>query len=166
MLSWRLVAMNLMVLSLLLACSANPGALSSRPSRASQEDDIRVAVFRYQFLNNPSGQQQRAGVYCLSISEGNSDPSDLLMERFRGHSPPVKKVSACSTSPDAGVRDLETGVHGLVFRVSKITWTTDSDADVEGGYYESGLSAGGARYHVRRAGSEWIVTDHRELWIS
>ena len=78
---------------LVAACNGTAGL-----SRASQEDQIREAVFRYQFQHNQSGIQDQARVYCLTSGSWNEDddPSDEFMTRFQGHVPPVKKGSQCS----------------------------------------------------------------------
>lgn len=165
---------SLIVLATLLAACA--GLVSSVPvvsptalPRSAQEDDIREAVFRYQFEHNASGTQQTAKFYCLSLGEYSKDigPDDGLMQRFQGHKPAVKKVSQCVYSLEVGVKDKETGQSGgLVFRVTSIRWISDTEIEVEGGYYEGGLSASGNVYRVVQKGSQWIVTEDQMRWIS
>ncbi len=162
------------VLAALLAACA--GRVSSVPvvspttlPRSAQEDDIREAVFRYQFEHNASGTQQTAQFYCLSLGEYSKDidPDDGLMQRFQGHKPAVKKVSQCICSPEVGVKDKEIGQSGgLVFRVTSIRWISNTEVEVEGGYYEGGLSASGNVYQVVRKGNQWVVTDDKMRWIS
>ena len=72
-------------------------------SRESQADDIREAVFRYQFEHNASGQQQSAHDYYLAIGDQDADPSDEFMKRFAHHKPPVHKASASRMMEDLGV---------------------------------------------------------------
>jgi len=84
-------------------------------ARLNQEDSIREAVFRYQFDHNASGQQKKASVYCLSVGNGQTDPSDDLMKRFANHKPPVRKASECQVDPYKGVTDKRTGTPGLIF---------------------------------------------------
>jgi hypothetical protein len=136
-------------------------------------DDIREAIFRYQFSNNYSGQQQSARVYFIGIYiPGDStrqgyyaDPSDELMARFRGNTPSVKKASQCTQSI-YGVFDKETGERGLLFRVESIRQLSGDEVEVEGGYFEAGLSASGNIYTVRRIGGRWVVVKDELQWIS
>ena len=62
-------------------------------ARLTQENDIREAVFRYQFNHNSSIQGKSAAVYCLSVGEKNADPPDDLIRRFAAFKPPVRKAS-------------------------------------------------------------------------
>lgn len=139
--------------------------------RTIQEEDIREAVFRYQFAPNASGLQQAAEFYCLSLGEvsdqGNVDPSDELMRRLQDHRPPVKVVSQCANDMSQGVTDRATGQqHGLIFRVTSIKWINDIEVEVEGGYYEAGLSASGNIYYVTKESGQWVVKEDKILWIS
>lgn len=136
--------------------------------KSIQEDDIRESVFRYQFQHNASGQQQNAKVYFLSLGsiEEPEDPSDEFMKRFQGHQPPVKKVSQSIVSVFEGVKDKDTGEQGLIFRVTRIAWKSDVEVEVEGGYYENGLSASGNIYRVALEGGQWVVKEDRMIWIA
>ncbi len=141
---------------------------ATRISRSDAENDIREAVFRYQFQHNHSGLQQQADVYCLSFGRPGAyrDPPDGFMKRFRDHIPPVKKVSQCEVSPHQGVTDKATGEKGLIFWITTIRWVSDDEVEVEGGYYEAGTSASGNLYRVVRQHGRWIVKQDKLLWIS
>jgi hypothetical protein len=104
-------------------------------------------------------------VFYLSLGEKDDDPTDEFLARFTGHKPPVRKVSMCSTE---GLRvvDKQTGKRGLIFRVAKIKWVSDSKVQVEGGYYEDGLSATRNVYTVVRKDGKWRVTKDKMEWIS
>jgi hypothetical protein len=115
-----------------------------------QQNDIREAVFRYQFGHNASIQGNSVGVYCISV-ENKADPSDNFMKRFAGFKPPVHKASDCSTDAYKGVVEKATGKRGLVFWVKSINWISQTDAEVAGGYFEDGLSASHNTYIVSRA---------------
>ncbi len=149
---------------LALACLSTAGTQSDA-TRLREEDDVREAVFRYQFERNSSGQQKRAGVYCLSIGE-NADPSDEFIKRFANHSPPVRKISACTVGPFDGVVDKLTHKLGLVFRVSSIKWISGYEVEATGGYYEAGLSASGNTFTVSKRLGKWKVTKDKMNWIS
>lgn len=113
---------RLILALLLIGCAAY---LLMRVPHWKVENDIREAVFRYEFKHNASGLQQRANVYYLAIQPGwvdaidagdswldilldklgmarersnrweGSDPSSSFILRFRGHKPPVRKASRC-----------------------------------------------------------------------
>ncbi len=144
-------------------------------SRAAQEEDIREAVFRYQFQHIGSYPQRKVKVYFLSLAssspkcgESDKDPSDRFMGRFRDKLPRVKKVSECTAGIDIkeGVRDKGTGEPGLILRAGSIKWTNDREVEVRGGYHEHGLSASGNTYRVVREGNRWIVKKDTMNWVS
>jgi hypothetical protein len=129
---------------------------------SSDEDDIREAVFRYQFQHNASGQQRKAEVYFLS----SKDLSDEFMSRFRDNKPPVKRSSQVTPRKFDGVKDKVSGKSGLIFYVGSIDWVGENEAKVEGGYFEASLSASGNVYELRRESGKWIVVKDEEKWIS
>ena len=140
--------------------------LAAENERESQIDDIREAVFRWQFEHNASALQKNAKVYFLRIDKNKSDPSDAFMKRFAEHNPPVRKVSACSSDPDKGVQDKKTGEKGLIFNVIEIRWISDAEVEAAGGYYEAGLSASGNIYTLKKENGKWKVTSDKMRWIS
>jgi len=135
-------------------------------ARLTQENDIREAVFRYQFNHNSSIQGKSAAVYCLSVGEKNADPSDDLMRRFAAFKPPVREASDCSTDAYRGVAEKRTGKRGVVFRVRTIKWVSETEVDVVGGYFEDGLSASGNTYTVIKTQGKWTVSKAKTNWIS
>ncbi len=143
--------------------SCQHGVLNSQ-TRALAEDDIREAVFCYQFEHNASAIQQKADYYFLALGDGQ-DPSPELMARFKGHSPPVLPGSLAINSPD-GVTHKSLGGKGLFFNVDDIHWTSENAAKVTGGYFEAGLSASGNTYRVKRRNGEWVVTKDTMNWIA
>ena len=139
--------------------------VSTDDDRKDQEDDIREAVFRWQFAHNSSALKQKAKAYYLRIGE-KGDPSDAFMKRFAKDKPPVRKFSACTSGPAEGVRDKATGERGLVFRISSLKWKTDTEVELKGGYYEGGKSSSGNTYTVKKEDGKWKVTADRMQWIS
>lgn len=134
---------------------------------ASEEDDLREAVFRHLFEHNASGLQRAAKVFCLQ-AEGKRDPSPELLRRFEGNEPRVKRASLCTFvhgRARGGVQD-ETGAPGLIFRVDSIKRTGPDTAVVEGGYFEAGLSASGNIYELARESGHWVVKKDILRWIS
>jgi hypothetical protein len=156
--------------------SAAPTSDAARPvpkpliSESVYDDDVLEAVFRYQFTHDSSGLQWRARVFFLSVYD--KDPSNNLRDRFEGHEPPVKGVSECEISAKARgtsaihVVDSKTGEPGLICRVERIRWVSDTEAEVEGGYYEGGRAASGNLYRVVREGEEWVVKKDTPQWVS
>ena len=88
------------IASLFLFLAFASVSVGAEPARQRQEDDIREAVFRWQFDHNVSGQQKTAKVYFLSVGEKYGDPSDEFIKRFANNKPPVRKRSECTA--DAG----------------------------------------------------------------
>jgi hypothetical protein len=149
---------------LLFMCSSL--CLAADQARESQTDDIREAVFRWQFDHNASGQQANTYVYFLAVGEKDGDPSDEFIKRFSGHKPSVRKVSACSADARKGVLDKKTGERGLIFRIRSIDWKSDTEVDAQGGYYEAGDSASGNTYTLKKEKGKWKVTNDKMHWIS
>lgn len=154
------------MLPLLLMFTSGCLTFAADTDRLSQEEDIREAVFRHQFDHNASGQQKRAAMYCLSVGQNGIDPSDEFMKRFANHKPPIRKRSECDADPVRGVIEKRTGNLGLIFRAQGITWISDKEVEVAGGYYEGGLSASGNTYTVTKQHGKWIVSNDRMHWIA
>lgn len=146
--------------------------LGTAPTINNSLEDIREVVFRHQFSNNASGQQQSAQVYFVALlvqtdSTHQShyiDCSDDFMARFAGNVPPVKRFSECSVSGN-GVTDTRTGAYGILFRIESITEIDPHEAEVTGGYFEGGLSASGNIYRVKWTDG-WVVISDILRWIS
>ncbi|HEX8139676.1 MAG TPA: hypothetical protein VF544_19100 [Pyrinomonadaceae bacterium] len=144
---------------------AKAQAKSASDLTAEEIDDIREAVFRYQFEHNASAQQRKAKVYFLSLGKGKA-PSDLFMLRFKDHKPPVKAAPLLASMKINGARGRGTVVNGLIFYVTEIEPVDEDEVEVTGGYYEADLSSSGNRYRVKRKGSRWVVIEDRLLYIS
>ena len=149
---------------LLAGCSDQGFEVTNERPLLGIEDQVRESVFRYQFEHNESGQQQSAGIYFLSVmtqndSTGywmNGDPGNDLLQHFVDHVPVVKPYSKCTTSVN-GVFDRVTGERGLVFYVGALRWVADDQLEVDGGYFEGGLSASGNTYYLQRINGQWTV---------
>jgi hypothetical protein len=100
----------------------------------------------------------------LSLAK-ESNPSDELMIRFAGHKPVVKKVSE-AVHKGGGVLDKKTGKKSIIFQVTSIQWLGETEAEVEGGYYEGNLSSSGNVYRVIYENKEWVVKEDKMKWIS
>jgi hypothetical protein len=142
------------------------GSPSPGPERDKQEDDIREATFRYQFLHYASSRQEPAVIYFLSIHYAGQDPSGELMKRFADHTPTVKKFSQSAESDEGYVIDDQTRAKGVIFRVYGIRWMTRSRVEVSGGYSRGYLNASGNTYYLEKKDGKWIVVRAEGRWIS
>jgi hypothetical protein len=146
--------------------STHAGPAQTRAARKltpAEEDNIREAVFRYLFWHNASSLQFGARVYYLSVGY-DEDPTDEFISRFKGHTPPVKKLSLLKD--ELKVINRERGNWGLIFTVAIIQPLTRNKVIVDGGYYEGPLSSSGNTYTVERVRGKWVVTKDLMRWIS
>ncbi len=133
--------------------------------RAGQLDDIREAVFRYQFDHC---ERQGVGAYVLSVGadkEGvaqkrtgrQEDPDDELMRRFQGHQPPIVQASVWQQTPTRWGRVS-------AFHIMRIAWINDHEVTVEG---SCGIPSDQEReeflYRVMQAAGAWVVQEHSLL---
>ena len=145
--------------------SSQPVSTTQPTPRAADRLDVVEAVFRHQFNRNASGGQKNVEYFFLSL-DARADPPPELLSRFKEEKPIVLPVSMATASASEGVKHKELGGRGLIFGVTHVAWLDDSTAEVEGGYYEAGLSASGNTYRVKRTNGVWKVTDDRMKWIS
>jgi hypothetical protein len=152
---------NLAILALLATlggCAANGNAAdpaAANSSRATAEDQIAEAVFRYLFEHNASGMQKDAEKYCLSLP-GEKMPGVAFLQRFKGNKPPVLAADQC---------DRKSGKN-LFFRVQKVDWRKDGEVWVRGGYYEGNLSSSIELFQVVNENGKWVVKGARMEAIS
>ena len=132
-------------------------------TREGQIDDIREAVFRYQF-DHIKPQEKDAQLYVLGVGASCSDPSDEFLKRFAGHQPPVKKASASDWVQDRGRIDKETGGKALMFCAHSIAWISDTDVEVSGAHYSSMVAQIGDYFTVKREDGKWKVTEVNNKW--
>jgi hypothetical protein len=130
----------------------NRAAAAPQPARGSDEDEVRLAVYRYLVDHNASGAQTGAPFVCLEINENDQarDPSPFIITAMSKRRPRAVPVSACESSTE-GVflkGDRAKG-RGLVFRTEDVKIDGDK-ATVTGGYFEAGLSASGNIYTLER----------------
>ena len=151
------------IVVVLILCACSPKQETT--PQMSEVDQIREAVFQYQFEFNASGLGDAANAYFLSV-EGNKDPSAELLKRFEGHRPIVKPGSASTLEPGtAQVLDRESGLPGLTFRITEIRWLTADKVEVDGGYEEASESGSGNIYWVVKRQGYWEVVECQMLWI-
>jgi hypothetical protein len=160
---------------LVCGCSAPPSRLENRaaaapqPARGSDEDEVRLAVYRYLVDHNASGMQTGAPFVCLEIYQNDQarDPSPFIITAMSKGRPRAVPVSACeSSSGGVFLKGDRAKGRGLVFRTSDVKIDGDK-ATVTGGYFEGGLSASGNIYTLeRQRDGGWLVTSDEMQWIS
>lgn len=98
----------------------------------SDEDEIRAAVFQYQF--DWFGQSPLFKYYFISVAVADSnhrfksdaDPSPSVLMKFVLNTPPVRRYSEARIQEN--VFDKSTGEAGVLFRVAQITSTSPMSA--------------------------------------
>ncbi len=88
------------------------------------------------------------------------------MKRFADHKPPVRKASDSKRGPGLEVIDRKTGEKGVILRVESIKWISAIEVEVQGGYSQSGLSASGNIYTVKKKNGKWSVAHDKKTWVS
>ncbi len=137
----------LLVLGFSIGCG-----LRDKPFDRDEAYDIIEAVFRYQYETNVANPNQNLSTFFLEVFHTDAPPE--IIDRFDGMKPPVRKRSA-----------FEKG-KGIIFRIESIERTGADSAEVNGGYYQSGLSASGDVFTVVRKDGRWVVEDFKRLFIS
>ncbi len=163
--SHRALAIVLLVIIAAGVTACSTVTADAPKTREAREWDIREAVFRYQFEHNASGSQRGVDYYFIAVDE-STDPPPEFVGRFAGHKPSVLPVSAATAPTPSGVSHKELGGTGLIFRVSTIRWIGDTVVEVEGSYFEGGVSASGNTYRVELRGDTWVVTSNNMNWIA
>ncbi len=108
-------------------------------THCGDRNDLLKSVFLFQFDNNHSSLKGRADAYYIAI-EGDQDPGTGLLNRFAGHSPPVKALSKADRSTGR-ITNPENGKAALIFRIRKLEFESPTTATINGGYFEGPLSA-------------------------
>lgn len=145
----RLAALMLVVV--LAGC----GRSTSRPK---EEDRVRIAVFEYQM------DFYQAPVYFLSVGEATDDPNEVIMNHFENHVPPVKPASEGSPDSGGAIADMTTGETGVVIKAAAITWISEKECEVTGGYYAGPKEATGNTYRMFLRDGQWEVGQDTVDW--
>jgi len=130
--------------------------LADDDARATQEDDIREAVFRHQIA------ARKSDAYFLSVldeeREKPADPADQFLKRLADIAPHVCKKSDVGGWISAV--DAKDGHEvGSIFHVGKIEWVSDILATVDGQWLDArGFSLEAHTYTVRKTKGRWKVT--------
>jgi hypothetical protein len=148
--------MKTILISVLMAAFVAAPALQKggEPSRADQEDNLREAVFHYQF------KSFELVVAYHFISVNGKNPSAAMLQRFHGEQPPVLPVSECEKlkKPMKLIQNRNDYKQGVLFNQGQIKWISDTKADVDGSF-ECGDICDEATgvYHASRQDNKWVV---------
>jgi hypothetical protein len=50
----------------------------------------------------------------------------------------------------------QNGRSGLIFSITAIHWKSETEVEVDGGYYEAGLSASSNTYTLQKKDGKWV----------
>jgi hypothetical protein len=149
---------------LLLAAAAGcNGKINPSPRPAprgpalSADDQVRLVVFqelrrrREQFYQDEAPNRIRAFYLSLwTADEEDSDPGEALFAAMEARRYPLGKVSRCLREVPRGAAvqfrcvDKATGLPGCILWVGELRWLDDATAELDAGWWEDGLSFGGA----------------------
>jgi hypothetical protein len=149
--------MKTILISVLMAAFVAAPALqksAGEPSRSDQEDNIREAVFRYQFKSF----DLLVAYHFISVNGKN--PSAAMLQRFHGEQPPVLPVSEAEKikKPMKLIQNRNDYKQGVLFNQGQVKWISDTKVDVDGGF-ECGdiCDEGSGVYHTTRQENKWVV---------
>jgi len=149
--------MKTILISILMAAAVVSPALqknSGEAPRAEQEDNIREAVFRYQFKNF----DLLVAYHFISVYGKN--PQASMLQRFHGEQPPVLPLSDSEKikKPMKLIQNRNDYKQGALFNQGQIKWISDTRADVDGGFECGDIcdEASGV-YHASRQENKWVI---------
>ena len=132
--------------------------------------DIMEAVFRYQIQDLEHFQNAKVAFLKLVIMEGTVDLSKDFMDRFAGHTPPVKHISAVGhdEANDLAVFDKETGKFGVILSIwpHDTLWKSPREVEVLGDYYFAAAAGKGFIYTVKLKKGKWVVVNTKLYMLS
>jgi hypothetical protein len=113
-------------------------------------DAVYEAVIRYQIATWKLG----AETYCIQIN--GQDAEGKLLRSLKPL--PVRAASEChevKKKYDTLVTEKHSKKQSVIFGASTIRWTSETTADVEGGYLCGSQCMSGGVYHVVKEGGQW-----------
>jgi hypothetical protein len=151
--------------------------------RAEEESEIKAAVLRKQMMEWVTAEEKgekeaktesdRAVAHHLNfriffVEVEQKDPDKAFLERFSDVPRILKKASGSAVSKDyrMAVIDKRTGERAILFYVGKVSWKSETSAEIEGGYHCDGLCAAGITFSLELKDAKWIVVSEKMNWIS
>ena len=130
--------------------------------RAAQTDDLTETSLRYMFRHNGSGLGEMADAYYVMVPRdgGMGDPTNDFLSRLANVNPPVKKGSLCNTK--GAVTDIKRGTSGILFFVEEVTWKSDEEVYVDGGYMEDVANSARTTCLLKQKRGRWTVAKYGE----
>jgi hypothetical protein len=141
-----------LLIALMLAPAVLPQSSQGPAETNLDRLDLFEAVVRYQIK---SWEEQRADTYCIAIN--GVDAESTLLDRLRPIH--VNGASACHRLNRRPVRPVVDAKEkeSVIFNLRSIRILSDSEVEVEGGYFCGNLCMAQGTYHVVREPSGWRV---------
>lgn len=134
----------------------------------AKEDSVRESMIRYLFNHNECSTPEYISAYYIQI-EGpkgvRRDPSNHLINHFRGYVPKVKKVSECTSLGIRAVYKPINGKRDMVIQIQHMTWRTPWSAVVTAACHQ-GLCMSGGTFLVVRTLFGWNVVKTYQMFES
>ena len=133
------------------------------------KEHIIMCVYRYQIVHNESralanGRPKIDFLETVVDENGSSfmvDAHDLSHQNVRAVSP-LQAHHLRRGDP----KGVSSEGYFVLHRISRVAFTGDASAEVDGEYRESGSSAAGYRYLLQCKDGTWTVVERVMLWIS
>ena len=135
----------------------------------SAKEHIIISVYRYQIVHNESsalanGRPKIDFLETVVDENGSSfmvDAHDLSHQNVRAVSP-LQAHHLRRGDP----KGVSSEGYFVLHRISRVAFTGDASAEVDGEYRESGSSAAGYRYLLQCKDGTWTIVERVMLWIS
>lgn len=146
---------NVWMIPLLLALMMAPQVLPQASETQTDPHLVRLELFEAVIRYQIESWEQRASTYCIAIN--GTDAESALLDRLRPL--PVERASAChklNQKPVMPVVDAKMK-DSVVFNLGTIRNLSDSEVEVEGGYFCGNLCMAQGTYRVVHESSGWHV---------
>ena len=151
----------LVLCAVFAACSDPAPKEDPAPAADTRRDDLREAALRWTMKEAGDDIVRLhidAKAWYIEL-EGDIDPADVFLARFKDASPPVRKGSLCHV-PDK-VKDKATGETGVLFRIDSIEWDGGKTATVTASFLHGNQGGSGYTLEIAEEDSRWVVRSGR-----
>lgn len=128
--------------------------IEPKAERKQQELNIKETLFRHLFAK---AHKDRPSAQVLFLYTDSTEEIRQLVKRMADYKPPVKPSSQRLKGPSGMSYDKTTGERGISVGVWKLTWVTDSQVKVRGGYSYSMKEGMGAAFQLDKVDGKWKV---------
>ncbi|MGA8089167.1 MAG: hypothetical protein WCA10_17970 [Terracidiphilus sp.] len=138
-------------IALMIAVQVLPQSVHKPNDVSSGDLDLQEAVIRYQIKS----WQQEMHTYCVEIN--GTDPDPALLQRLRPLK--VKGASACHRQNDRQLMMIvdDKKKDSVIFNLVAFRKVSESEVEIEGGYFCGNLCMAQGTYHLVRGASGWHV---------